>query len=93
MQFEQDLKPFFLCTKLDTRYSKEVISTNSTRPAIVIYRSGLWTRNPETCTCLLLSKPNTRMNALGYAFLHSAISRSTAAASLHPNMGNFHMVQ
>jgi hypothetical protein len=25
--------------------------------------------------------------------LHSAISRSTAAASLHPNMGNFHMVQ
>jgi hypothetical protein len=25
--------------------------------------------------------------------LHSAISRSTDAASEHPNMGNFHMVQ
>ncbi len=92
MQFEQDLKPFLLCTKLETRCSKEVISTNSTRP-VVIYASGLWTRNPETCTCLTLSNPNTRMNALGYAFLHSAISRSTDAASEHPNMGNFHMVQ
>ncbi|RWW25402.1 hypothetical protein GW17_00010251 [Ensete ventricosum] len=36
--------------------------------------------------------PMMRTKALGYSFLHSSSSFATCVASVHPNMGSFHMV-
>jgi len=55
--------------------------------------AGRCARKEEHWTCLMLSKPATRMKQSGNARVHARTSARTSSGEVQPYMGSFHITQ